>query len=931
MLRSIKIKYLLFSLLFHLVLSFFSPPPVFSRRVKEINPNISTYANYYYGKLATRLGIPPTEENIRQLWNLAQLARKHGDDPAFVEELLLTTAGEGLLNQENFPQVIKLYQIIYNTGNRPISLVSSDFQQLEEREILTPETLPQIIELLIAGYKVGEVPHLPSLKSSLIRLQETGILNPDTFPQLIRIGITSYQTGHAPDSLYGITLPFLKEKGVLETFSLEQITELTQTTLRMKIPADTLLHILGELYEGGILTRGNIQQIWDQLIELYFRCAKEEVEMDSLFPLVELSEAKIINENNLLNIGEIFISLHKQSKLTGVYLWDLERAFDALIESGIINQRNLSLIGNKLIELAAATIKSGFRISITALGVPDLIKSGVIDESLLLQVLNIAIEVVERDKIEVTSWIKELAKFTTPREIETALKLFEAGFIPAPELVLPILSEEPVQVDEYIRKYKTLEEELYSRTPHLNDPTEVAIYYPILVKKDRAFAGIEFQRYKEMLSNVREFLSNYPEFSNPFGLKDYQFHSIRGEHLVYSEALSERVNDKITHIRRRYQDLVELNLSEIGDNINLLDFVKRVYAYLIIKHSPSPPSIIKGETLTSFIKKGFRSQWVDEETQTLFTNYSDLQTFKRSIRRKLEEGKFTPQDIIEAIFAVSFYNYNHIQVQTSPQKRRIYERLMSEAIISLSLEEPEISGALNSENLWRKIQALIRIFHQDNIYLMLNKINAKGDVPQRVKEIIANEQRQIYSWDEETQSVENGTVYTLIPAKFDAIFRGYTFLDCTQKDDYGYPYIWTVHPNNMYYFLLENNTIIGYIGLSETNIKGDKSKKVLLVDVLQFHAGEKLVENILRVLGEEARENGFLGIALPIELNNIFESERTKTAIKSLKCFQYGEIVNLEYIDTEATKVLQSFCGEDIYHSLFYSEAFMLLNFNLIP
>jgi len=170
-------------------------------------------------------------------------------------------------------------------------------------------------------------------------------------------------------------------------------------------------------------------------------------------------------------------------------------------------------------------------------------------------------------------------------------------------------------------------------------------------------------------------------------------------------------------------------------------------------------------------------------------------------------------------------------------------------------------------------------------------------------------------------------VYTFMPVKFDAIFRGYTFMDCSKDDHFGSPYIWTLHPDNMYYLVKQNGNIIGYIGLSEARIK-DTEQKVLLIDTLQFHAQRQTVVNVLDALQGQVPDKGFVGLALPKSLSAAFNSEVTRQSILSLRSYREGKTVELEYIDSDFTRMLTDKYGQDEYHSLFASNTFVLLSPN---
>jgi len=511
--------------------------------------------------------------------------------------------------------------------------------------------------------------------------------------------------------------------------------------------------------------------------------------------------------------------------------------------------------------------------------------------------------------------------------IEVAVTLAVADYWPLDVLVDSILEEEdPLRiVDDRIAEYKELERELQYRLPYLDNEIELIMYYMGLIDKGTCFSAIDYERYVEMISNVSEFLADNPKYiDGAFALNGYKQFSITGEGITYSDEVQSVVDSQVDIVKARARALISLDLDALlkqgfGSLEDELDFQARVLSYLVLTKSDDPPKQIKNSTLNWFITKGYGCDWVSEDIQDLYANLDSVEERKGFVEAISAAGERL--DIIDAIFSVSLLGYQN----ADKQQRQRFAYLMIESIVAARLESPEIVAALEQSDYDVKLQALDDIYHEHSLGYILERTGIQVDLPSAVEDKLYSRQEAVQTIAQEEVEIDaNIDAYTFVPMKFDAIFRGYTFLDCSRQDDYGYPYVWTVHPDNSYYLIKRNGYVLGYIGLSETYISGTE-QKVLAVDTLQFHGQEEMIENILNALEQQALQMGFIGIALPKMLAASFNSEVTRQVVSSLPQYQTGQEVVLQYIDQEITNLLMNNYGEDEYHSLFASKVFMLL------
>jgi len=641
--------------------------------------------------------------------------------------------------------------------------------------------------------------------------------------------------------------------------------------------------------------------------------------------LSRLRSAGVLDDENSSVIVDGLVNLMETNKEIGV---DVDVFFNALFliaDSGIIDDNNLTQIGNRLIDSIHKSQDVSIYIILSDVIIETL--EEFIPEHILREIRSEVARRGEEDEKAMLNWLKSITKFNYhPNGIEIAFKVVEAGYWPLEELINPILEEnEPLLiVDERIAKYQRLKQELHFRLPNLNNEIEVILYYAALIDKADCFVNIGYKRYEEMIANIAEFLDEHTEFDNPFDLRGYRKFNIVGEIVTYLQEILDIVNNQIEVLRGNYEYLINLDfenliVNEFGEFNDSLDFHKRILAYLVYKTSDNPPQRILNRMLTNFIRIGYKWSWVSSDVTELFENSTNVNDYKNAILSMVGD-EITNLDLIDAVFAVSFLGY---QPADRPERQRL-KYLMIETIVATSMEEEAVISILAGDDYDLKLQALDQVYHEDRIGIIRERTSVSEHVVGIVKGKLHVRQEAVQIITEEGVEVdENVDTFILTPVKFDAIFRGYTFLDCSRQDTYGHPYVWTVHPDNMYYLVKKNGRVFGYIGLSETYIEGTR-QKVLAVDTLQFHGREEMVKSTLSALKEQAVNLGFSGIALPKSLSKSFNSEVIKDIVKSLEEYREGREVKLEYIHGGYTKILIETYGEDQYHSLFASDLFIL-------
>jgi hypothetical protein len=185
-------------------------------------------------------------------------------------------------------------------------------------------------------------------------------------------------------------------------------------------------------------------------------------------------------------------------------------------------------------------------------------------------------------------------------------------------------------------------------------------------------------------------------------------------------------------------------------------------------------------------------------------------------------------------------------------------------------------------NSYRDLQIASRIIEPgiDPADLDLTKEEVSQIIPEDVKKVlkrIRDQAEALLVQAGELVSDRRGVV-TFEPMGFEKGYRGYIGEDCTTcRDNQAFA---ALHPSNRYYAIRMEGKVYGYIGLTEATLA---DKRVLVVDTIQSPASKipkQDIPTILDRLEEIARDRGFIGIALPVDLEATFNHAQVRDAIK---------------------------------------------------
>ncbi|MCX5657970.1 MAG: hypothetical protein NTZ48_07140, partial [Candidatus Omnitrophica bacterium] len=331
-----------------------------------------------------------------------------------------------------------------------------------------------------------------------------------------------------------------------------------------------------------------------------------------------------------------------------------------------------------------------------------------------------------------------------------------------------------------------------------------------------------------------------------------------------------------------------------------------------IRDSKGPDFRIQGKNLSSFCNGEYQN-----------TDSEILRLIREGTNSELEEKILAVVNndyakLVEARFVVSFYLFT-----SEPEHRDVLENEMLASVVTFGLVDDMIRNALITGNTQDRLTALEGVFNNLQLqHLVVDRAQLDlNQIPEQLKNDLRNMQRRFLEQAEEGKQTEQGLLSFIPMTLIEAVFRGYIGMDCSKDYYNGYPYVWTVHPNNKYYRIRKNGEDLGYIGLSEGKVEGTDGGRVLAIDTIQMHTQDReLIDNIIRQLEQVALQNGFWGIVIPKDLSMSFNSEITQGAIKDNVYFKSVVNVKVTYLDEGKTQTLIKYRGKDEYHSMMYGD-----------
>ncbi len=172
-------------------------------------------------------------------------------------------------------------------------------------------------------------------------------------------------------------------------------------------------------------------------------------------------------------------------------------------------------------------------------------------------------------------------------------------------------------------------------------------------------------------------------------------------------------------------------------------------------------------------------------------------------------------------------------------------------------------------------------------------------------------------------------VYRLVPQGFLAVFRGRMgIIDCSFNDEAskGRAYTRAMHEDTIYYSVHKGNSNApkGYIGMMLTQLKD--GRKVLAIDTINSPSldGVELLSNLFRQLVTLAKKLDCVGIALPADMDNIFNFEN-KNTIAAMPVYMNATDIELSPVHEDSWRHLEATFGSDVYNSI-YRGKFKLLS-----
>lgn len=513
--------------------------------------------------------------------------------------------------------------------------------------------------------------------------------------------------------------------------------------------------------------------------------------------------------------------------------------------------------------------------------------------------------------------------------ISVAADLYHQGLYPVGPLMSLIL-QDVSRKEEFITKYKKIKHKLQSKPPDLSNQIEKAVGYTVIREMIPPDMSLTFDRYQKMVGKVQKLVEKYPQkFSNPFDVKDYPAFTFPWQTMGYSQDISFKIKHGIEEVKKSYEQITSLNLKqllgkELAPHIDIEKFLLKVYSYCLLKKVVQGVSLpISGGNIREFMKHRYKKLKVIDVASVF--QEKEINKIKNSILDLVNTNIVTIPELLEATFVVSLYSY----VGSNGKAREAYKKLMIYSSIAEGMRYPELKEGLDSEILRGKINSLKGLYSRERVETLVDQAQLGiSNVPKAVFNRLAEKEKEIIKFGEE----EIVHAYAE-PVGFKALFRGYMARDCTQEIP---SYAWSLHPDNIYYFLHRPGGAVEYIGLSESEEK-ESEVKVLAIDTFQFYIpygdnAEIVLNNLLDALEQISFKKGFIGIALPKKeflIDSFDFDERTEPATLSLQRYQQGIPIKLSYLHPEIGDIINETLAPmdimEIAHTMRYGEYIYLL------
>ena len=338
--------------------------------------------------------------------------------------------------------------------------------------------------------------------------------------------------------------------------------------------------------------------------------------------------------------------------------------------------------------------------------------------------------------------------------------------------------------------------------------------------------------------------------------------------------------------------------------------------------------------------------WLDEDFSgdkkfNLRNLYYQLQKQKAQKTGQLRQGERFRVDIpsdeamrveIESskrdFYRIAF-QFAHSRLSSGRDQDK-YLRLMRDLIVSEALEDQALASQLQSSDSESQIYAF-KTLYEDYKNHLPDSAGLRTDKIKGLREHFEQLSRDVYKQLDKIVSVKSKGkgFYRLVPVGFLGVFRGRAnIVDCSFDVSKGFPFTRAMHEDTIYYFVYKGKELKGYIGLQIA--KDEDSNKILAIDTIQSPSldGEKLLNNLFKVLSSIASQLGCSGIALPVNLDatlqRSFNFDNRKT-ISAMGIYKRAKKINLSLFHQESWRKFTSMFGKDTYNSIEYGE-FRLLS-----
>jgi len=399
---------------------------------------------------------------------------------------------------------------------------------------------------------------------------------------------------------------------------------------------------------------------------------------------------------------------------------------------------------------------------------------------------------------------------------------------------------------------------------------------------------LSYDEFKQLVEGLdKTSLSEHPELlSALFATYDYPSFQITIFKTAISGDLERSIREFVEKEGKRLSDALawaKSQLTEEGDE-DRAERQRKVLAYLKIREE-GYGGLITGKQIRQY----------RERNKGLFLGQSPVEAIAGTNASDREKH--------EALFVVTLYGIQERmkKVKGRPDGKQRAEELLKEvlnAILAYALTDQDLAWKFGegadplvgltavdqaAGDSYRDLQKASRIIEPGTnpADLNLTKEEVSPIIPKDAKKVLKQirDQAKVLLVQAGKLVSDRRGVVTFEPMGFEKGYRGYIGEDCTTcRDNQAFA---ALHPSNRYYAIRMEGKVYGYIGLTEATLA---DKRVLVVDTIQSPASKiptQHIPEILARLEEIARDRGFIGIVLPVELEATFNHAQVRNAIKN--------------------------------------------------